>query len=145
MCFNNLFTQLPQQRVNLDALLLAWLTLDEEAFLDCKGEAVFDSGRVPSIALNQQAVSSLLSALAWAPSIPIRTWVLAFHTLTLLANLKCGGSSMDTSGDRWLATCMVADANIMTVLVKFLSGQALQGANACNNQVSSTLSPTTTC
>ena len=54
MCFNNLFTQLPQQRVNLDSLMLTWLTLNEETFLEVKaGDPQFDPSRVPSIPLNQ--------------------------------------------------------------------------------------------
>ena len=117
MCFKNLFTQLP--RINLDSLLLAWLTLDDETCFEVKGEVLFDAMRVPSIPLNSHAVSALLAALAWAPSpVPVRKWVLAFHTL------KCGGGlgrTEQTGGERWLASCMAADLNIMIVLSKFLS------------------------
>ena len=120
MCFNSLFQQLP--RIDLDSLLLAWLTLDDEACLEVKGEVLFDATRVPSIPLNADAITALLAALAWAPSpVPVRTWVLAFHTLSLAANLKCGGGSAIEGADRWLAVSMVANPNMMTVLNKFLS------------------------
>jgi hypothetical protein len=120
-CFNQLFSELP--RIDLDSVLLAWLTLDDEACFEVKGEVLFDATRVPSIPLDAGAIDALLAALAWAPSpVPVRTWVLAFHTLSLAANLKCtgAGSGMDGS-DRWLATAMVANPNMMTVLNKFLS------------------------
>ncbi len=132
LCFNNLFSQLQFQRVNLETLLLTWLTLNEDTTQDENNHPVFDPSKIPSIPLNQNAVTSLLAALAWSPSIPVRTWVLAFQCLTLLSNLKCcesvaGAAGGSGSQDKWLATVMVADSNMMAVLIKFLSGTSLNG------------------
>ena len=132
MCFNNLFSQLQFQRINLDNLLMMWLTLNEDSSQEENGQSVFDPSRVPSIPLNPTSVTSLLTALAWTPAIPSRTWVLAFQTLTLLANLRTGDGSVDrettaTTNDTWLATVMVSDSNMMAVLVKFLSGSSPPG------------------
>ena len=139
MCFNNLFTQLQLQRVNLETLLLTWLTLNDETTQDENNHAVFDPSKIPSIPLNQNAVTSLLAALAWSPTIPVRTWVLAFQCLTLLSNLKCSdvvaGATGGSSGqDKWLATVMVADSNMMSVLIKFLSGTSLNGPVISSHQ-----------
>ena len=104
VCFNNLFSQLQFQRINLDNLLMTWLTLNEDNSSEENGQNVFDPSRVPSIPLNPTSVTSLLTALAWTPAIPTRTWVLAFQTLTLLANLKTGDASLDrdmSSPDTW--------------------------------------------
>ena len=148
-CFNNLFVQLQLQRVNMDVLLLTWLTLNDEPSQDdatagppAGVQGGFDPTRVPSIPLSQAAVTSLLSALAWQPGIPVRTWVLAFQALSLMCNLRCpsedsagsGGSGSRMGGERWLATVMVADSNIMHVLSKFLSGTSTQGPAVSTQQ-----------
>ena len=59
-----------------------WLTLNEETAQEENGVSVFDAGRIPTIPLSRAAVTSLLTALGWAPSIPVRTWVLAFQVLS---------------------------------------------------------------
>ena len=59
-----------------------WLTLNEDTTQEENGVCIFDAGRTPSIPLNPQAVTSLLTALGWAPSIPVRTWVLAFQVIS---------------------------------------------------------------
>ncbi len=138
-CFNNLFSQLQTQRINLDALLLTWLTLSDEAGQDEASQAPFDASRVPSIPLNLTAVTSLLAALAWSPSLPIRTWVLAFQTLTLTTNLKYSststrGSQSPLETERSLAGAMISDKCMMTVLVKFLSAAASSTSNLASHQ-----------
>lgn len=142
-CFNHLFSQLHLRRINLDVLLQIWLTLnDEMAAEDNGGGPVFDPSRVPIITLDQSAVSSLLAALAWSTSVSARTWVLAFQTLTLMANIKYsnddglaqGGAAAAESAntaashlaEKWLASFIITDNNLMTVLVKFLSGSGQQ-------------------
>lgn len=137
--------QLQMQRVNLDVLLLTWLTLNDEPPQDENGatssassiQSGFDPTRVPSIPLSQNALSSLLGALAWTPVIPVRTWVLAFQALSLLCNLRCTQdevSSVTGRRERWLASVMVLDANLMSVLSKFLSCAAAQGPTATVQQ-----------
>ena len=125
-CFNNLFSQLQLHRLNLDALLLTWLTLNDETTQDENNQSVFDPTKVPSIPLISTAITSLLAALAWSPNLPIRTWVLAFQTLALLANLKYpmadNAASGNQGGERCLATVMISDSNLMSLLIRFLSG-----------------------
>ncbi|CAH1791767.1 unnamed protein product [Owenia fusiformis] len=129
-CFSQLFTQLQLQRVNLDTILELWLTLNDETSLDDNNQVTFDPTRVPSIGLDEQAVTSLLAALAWSPSVAVRTWALAFRTLTLLANVKV---SDRVGRDKWLATVMVADSNMRAVIVKFLSGSNPGGSSVAQN------------
>ena len=125
-CFNNLFSQLQPNKLDLDALLLTWLTLNDETTQDENNQSVFDPSKIPSIPLNPTAVTSLLGALAWSPNLPIRTWVLAFRSLTILANLKYAvtdtAASGNQGGERCLATVMISDSNLMSLLIKFLSG-----------------------
>lgn len=139
-CFNHLFSQLHLRRINLDVLLQIWLTLNDETASEDNGGPTFDPSRVPIITLDQSAVSSLLAALAWSPSVSARTWVLAFQTLTLMANIKYsnddglaqGGAAAESANtashlaEKWLASFIITDNNLMTVLVKFLSGSGQQ-------------------
>ena len=94
----------------------------------------FEPSRVPTIPLDQDAIHSLLLALANAPTVSIRTWVLAFQSLTLMANLKGTDGQEDNH-----PIDMVSDPNLMTVLGKFLSGtgqpQSSLAANSQNNKV----------
>ena len=46
VCFNNLFAQLPLQRVNIDALLLAWLTLNDDNSQEDSTQISFDQSKV---------------------------------------------------------------------------------------------------
>ena len=109
----------------------------------------FLSFQVPSIPLSAQSVTSLLATLAWSPNVPVRTWVFAFQVLTLLTNLRCPShsatatptsstapttSTSTASSDKWLATVMVADSNMMMVLIKFLSGSSLHGPVISSHQ-----------
>ena len=137
VCFNHLFTQLQLQRVNLDNLLTLWLTLNEECPAeDNTSNTNFNSSRVPNIPLSQVSVNSLLQALVWAVHVPGRTWVLAFHTLTLLMNLKVteghGQVEGQSLGSRWMASVVIADSNLTGILVKFLSGISGPGTTMGN-------------
>lgn len=149
ICFNNLFAQLSLQRVNVDALLTAYLTLNDEANQDDTSQTAFYPSKAPNISLSPQSVTSLLATLAWSPNVPVRTWVLAFQVLSLLANLKCPSNSSAAtptttsqpspisahgSNEKWLSTVMVADSNMMTVLIKFLSGTSLHGPVISSHQ-----------
>ena len=150
--------QLPQRRINLDVLLQTWLTLNDDTGADdgVGSGLAFDPSRVPSIPLGPNTVDSLLSAVAWSPSVSVRTWVLTFQTLTLMANLKysvesgeavrsnrgsmaaggaeAAGGATEMSSDRWLAAAMVADGNMTSVLRKFLSGASAQSSVASGLQ-----------
>ena len=140
-CFNNLFVQLQLCRVNLDTLLNLWLTLNEDTGQDESGHHNgFHPSHTPSIPLKPAAVTSLLQTLAWTPNIPVKSWVLSFQTLSMLTNLKCSESSAAASasgsggGEQWLASIMVADSNLVSTLVKFLSGSTMPGPLASSHQ-----------
>ncbi|XP_019627384.1 PREDICTED: LOW QUALITY PROTEIN: baculoviral IAP repeat-containing protein 6-like [Branchiostoma belcheri] len=125
-CFNHLFGQLQLQRVQLDLLLQLWLTLNENGEGTSSG---FDSSKVPTIPLNEGSISSLLSCLSWFPNMPVRSWCLAWNTLSLMANIRTPAlqaSPLDTS-DIWLASSIIADGNVIPVVVRFLSGATVQG------------------
>jgi baculoviral IAP repeat-containing protein 6 len=129
VCFNNLFARLPSGSVNLEALLQLWLTLNDDTVSICSeangGALTFDTSRVPSISLDMAAVSGLLATLVAMPSIPLRVWVLAFQTLSLVANLRCNDAAEAAGGgggsERWIATAMIANSNLDAVLEKFLT------------------------
>ncbi|XP_064603703.1 baculoviral IAP repeat-containing protein 6-like isoform X3 [Liolophura sinensis] len=144
-CFDSLFAQLLQQRVNLDSLLQLWLTLNEDSINHDDGSTTsFDPARSPSILLNQTSVTSLLAALAWIPNIPVSTWVLAFHVLTLLCNQRVtsaqqlgaasSGSASSSAGLASMASLVIADSNLTPVLMKFLSGMVITGPSSASFQ-----------
>ena len=151
-CFDHLFGQLgaPQQRrVNMETLLSTWLMLNDNVAQSENGAPLFDASRVPSIPLSESSVEALLAALAWQPVVPVRLWVLALQTLTLLANVKClsDGDTMTTGGERWLARAIIADCNLSAVLVNFLSVGSVQGSGGSqySAQVRRSLSRHVTC
>ena len=125
--FNDLFSQLLLQRVNLDSLLHLWLTLNEEPSSDdSNGQSTFDPTRSPTIPLSVTSVSNLLASVALTPNIPIQTWVLVFQSLTILANLKI---SSETEGgiERSMVVAILADSNLVPMITKFLSGSSFSG------------------
>ena len=125
--FNDLFSQLLLQRVNLDSLLHLWLTLNEEPSSDdSNGQSMFDPTRSPTIPLSVTSVSNLLASVALTPNIPIQTWVLVFQSLTILANLKI---SSETEGgiERSMVVAILADSNLVPMITKFLSGSSFSG------------------
>ncbi|KAI8505639.1 Baculoviral IAP repeat-containing protein 6 [Branchiostoma belcheri] len=89
----------------------------------------FNHLKVPTIPLNEGSISSLLSCLSWFPNMPVRSWCLAWNTLSLMANIRTPAlqaSPLDTS-DIWLASSIIADGNVIPVVVRFLSGATVQG------------------
>ena len=128
-CFNALFCH----RVNLDTLLLLWLTLNEDGSQEESALCTFDSSRVPTIPLSETAISSLLESLVHSPFIPVRTWVLTFQCLTLSANLKytpqgdTAAAASSVGPEKWLAQAMLADPNLINIFLKFLSWTGCQG------------------
>uniref|UniRef100_T1IPT5 Dual E2 ubiquitin-conjugating enzyme/E3 ubiquitin-protein ligase BIRC6 n=1 Tax=Strigamia maritima TaxID=126957 RepID=T1IPT5_STRMM len=164
--FDHIFSKLPAVQLNLEALLHLWLTLTEEASLEWNNSgSSFDPSHVPQIPFSASAVSGLLAALTWYPPISLRTWCLAFQTLTLISNLRvhtasasaCGpetfsanprwGHDMDGSQDDptqgWVAFNIVSDPNLLPVLNKFLSGnQVDSGIGMLKNNVGPTVTQT---
>ncbi|XP_064622207.1 baculoviral IAP repeat-containing protein 6-like isoform X2 [Lineus longissimus] len=111
-CFNHLFTQLPLYRIDLDTILHLWLIMNEDSSSD-DTHIGFDPTKVPTIPLSHASMDSLLHVLVVTPNISVSTWVLVFQSLTWLANLK--------ADDKFLASAIVADCNLVPVLIKFLS------------------------
>ena len=126
--FNDLFSQLLLQRVNLDSLLHLWLTLNEEPASDDNNtiQSTFDPSRCPSVPLSVTSVSNLLACVSLTPNIPIQTWVLVFQSLTLLANLKIS-SETEAGIERSMVVAMLADSNLVPMITKFLSGSSFSG------------------
>lgn len=119
--YDNLFSQLVQQRVNMDSLLQLWLILNEETPPDATdSQSQFDPSRCPVVPLSVTSVTNLLACVAMTPSLPVRTWVLVFHSLTLLANLRIG-----TEEQRSMVVAMMGDRNLVAIITKFLSGTSL--------------------
>ncbi len=151
-CFNSLFSQLQLHRVQVDILLQTWLALNEDPSQEdgAAGVATFDPSRTPTIPINPAALGSLLSSLSWMPQVPVSTWVLAFHCLTMMTNLKCSpgasaeapGNVTNGSSDRSMAALMVADPNLTSVLLKFLMGTAQLGGPSSLSQQHSQIGPT---
>ena len=137
--YDDLFNQLLQQRVNMDSLLQLWLTLNEESPYDTSdtNTSQFDSSRSPVIPLSVTSVTNLLACVAMQPSLPVRTWVLVFQSLTMLANLRIG-----TDEQRSMVVAMMADSNLVTIITKFLSGTSMSAPASpfdSNTQVSLSL------
>ncbi|XP_013417535.1 baculoviral IAP repeat-containing protein 6 [Lingula anatina] len=137
-CFDNLFMQLYRHRVNLDTILQLWLIFNDDSSQEETTQSTFDPSRVPMIPLSQAAVASLLTALAYEPNVPVRTWTLFFQVLTLLMNVKHHRELEATApalpAERWLASVVVTDDHLMPVLIKFLTGVSYQGPVLSNLQ-----------
>ncbi|XP_052766452.1 baculoviral IAP repeat-containing protein 6-like isoform X2 [Mya arenaria] len=119
--YDELFSQRILQRVNLDSLLQLWLTLNEELPLDSGDpQTTFDPSRAPAIPLSVTSVTNLLACVAGMQSLSVRTFVLVFQSLTLLANLKIGQDEQ-----RSMVIVMMADGNLMSIITSFLSGTSL--------------------
>jgi baculoviral IAP repeat-containing protein 6 len=134
--YDDLFSQLLLQRVNMDALLQLWLTLNEESPYDASdtNTTQFDSSRSPVIPLSVTSVTNLLACVAVQPSLPVRTWVLVFQSLTMLANLRIG-----IDEQRSMVVAMMGDSNLVAIITKFLSGTSMSAPASSfdsNSQVS---------
>ncbi|KAK6180714.1 hypothetical protein SNE40_008714 [Patella caerulea] len=140
-CFNRLFGQLVTNRVNLETVLHHWLILNDESHEEASGQTIFNSSRIPTITLNPASVSNLIDAVVMAPNPPVRTWVLVFQTLCLLANQKtpCEGSvsaGSTTPQEISMVTVILANSNLNPLLTKFLSGTSSSGPSAAGAQFS---------
>lgn len=133
-CYNNLLCHLLPHCSNLDSLLQLWLTLNSEGCMDASGSPVFDSSRTPLIPLSSSSVATLLEVLTAIPSLPISTWVLAFQSLTLVANQRLPSHS--DVGEMSMIVPLLSDANLMSVIKKFLSGTSENGPTASSVQFS---------
>ncbi|XP_062579414.1 baculoviral IAP repeat-containing protein 6-like [Saccostrea cucullata] len=140
-CYNNLLCHLLPQCSNLDSLLQLWLTLNSEGNTDASGGPIFDSSRTPLILLSSSSVSTLLEVLTAIPSLPISSWVLAFQSLTLIANQRIPGLS--EVGEVSMIVPLLSDPNLISVIKKFLSGTSDNGPTASSVQFS-TVGPAAT-
>ncbi|ESP03095.1 hypothetical protein LOTGIDRAFT_157060, partial [Lottia gigantea] len=135
-CFNRLFGQLLSFHVNLETVLHLWLILNEENHEE-GSQTVFNSTCVPTIALNAVSVSNLIEAVVMAPNPPVRTWVLVFQTLCLIANQKIPTTETDSNmsvSDNSMVTVILANNNLNQLLTKFLSGTSSSGPTAAGAQ-----------
>ncbi|XP_029691286.1 baculoviral IAP repeat-containing protein 6 isoform X2 [Takifugu rubripes] len=140
-CFNKLFSLLQVHHVQLESLLHLWLTLSLNSYPcgaeDSGGDIfLFNSGRVPTIPINQASICSFLTVLSWYPNTSLRTWCLVLRSLTLMTNMPASASSNDLS----TAQQMVSDPTLVQVLVRFLSGSSTNGTS----QHSAHVGPTAT-
>ena len=132
--YDDLFGQLPLQRVNMDSLLQLWLTLNEENIMDNNTQhRLFDPSRIPIIPLSMTSVKNLLAAVATSPALPIRTWVMVFQCLTLTSNLKVSGE--EAGMERSMVVPMIGDPNLVALVTRFLSGASTGSpANSSESQ-----------
>lgn len=134
--YDNLFSQLLLQRVNMDSLLQLWLTLNEESPYDTTdvSQSQFEASRSPVIPVSVTSITNLLACVAMQPSLPVRTWVLVFKSLTMLANLRIGFDEQKS-----MVIAMMGDSNLVTIITKFLSGTSMSAPASAfdsNTQVS---------
>ncbi|XP_029637353.1 baculoviral IAP repeat-containing protein 6 isoform X1 [Octopus sinensis] len=133
MCYDHMTSQLLSQQVHLDTLLQLWLMLNEDSNHEDAGVSsgqpvVFDSSKTPLIMLNPSFVNTLLEALSYMPNIPVRTWVLAFQTLTLLCNQWVSHGNLTVG--KPMASVILSNPNFMNVLIRFLSSSTNTGPSA---------------
>lgn len=124
-CFDALFENIQNNSSeNLKHILQLWL------MLNCSNiEEKFDPSAIPFIGLSPEAVSSLVTAIAWSPGLPLRTWCTAFQTLTLVCNLTHGPPSTTQWTDMYglyrMTSCLVTHGDFVQMLIRFLSGTGL--------------------
>ncbi|OWK10826.1 BIRC6, partial [Cervus elaphus hippelaphus] len=130
--------------LNLESLLQLWLTLSLNSSSSGNKENgadifLYNANRIPVITLNQASITSFLTVLAWYPNTLLRTWCLVLHSLTLMTNMQLNPGSSSTIGTQEsTAHLLVSDANLIHVLVKFLSGTSPHGTNQHSPQVGPT-------
>lgn len=133
--YEHLLSPMMIHRVNLDALLQLWLTLNNDTGHDDGISTSFDPSKTPQIPLGQTVVTGLLALVSSTPSLPVRTWVLVMQTLTLLANQKIPANN-DHGGEVSMVEVMLSDENLMIVIMKFLSGMTSSVSVAATAQLS---------
>lgn len=121
-CFDSLFENLQlQDSSNIEHILQLWLTLNCP-YKDDK----FDPSAVPQIVLKENAVKSLISAIAWAPGLSLITWCVALQTLTLVCNSNNSSeSNLYWSDSHGMASCIVNHPDFVQVFMRLLSGTGL--------------------
>ncbi|XP_067680641.1 baculoviral IAP repeat-containing protein 6-like isoform X2 [Haliotis asinina] len=130
-CFNHLFSQLLNRRVNLDTVLQLWLTMNEDsAHDDTPLHTSFDPSRIPSVPLTGSSLAHLLEAVVLTPNLPVRSWVFVFQTLCLFSNQRT--ASGPTGPDISMVNAVLKESNLMPLLVKFLSGVSTSGPTAAS-------------
>lgn len=128
-CFNSLFKEMRlQSATNIEHTLQLWLTLN------CvQSDEKFDPSTCPFIGLDQDAVSSLISAIAWSSGLSLRTWCSALQTLTLVCNIVQQGSNNVATASQWIdvygmyatALCIINHPDFVQLLLRLLSGTGL--------------------
>lgn len=130
-CFNHLFSQLLNRRVNLDTVLQLWLTMNEDsAHDDTPLHTSFDPSRIPSVPLTGSSLAHLLEAVVLTPNLPVRSWVFVFQTLCLFSNQRT--ASQVAGPDVSMVNAVLKESNLMPLLVKFLSGVSTSGPTAAS-------------
>lgn len=127
-CFDSLFANLQlQDSYSIEHILQLWLTLN------CPyKEEKFDPSATPKIILKDEAVKSLISAVAWAPGLSLITWCVALQTLTLVCNTNNnngGESSLYWSDLHGMASCIVNHPDFVQVFLRLLSGSGITFIN----------------
>ncbi|KAF5297110.1 hypothetical protein FQA39_LY02690 [Lamprigera yunnana] len=124
-CFNSLFKELQlQSSINIEHILQLWLTLN------CvHGDHKFDPSTSPFIVLDQDAISSLITTIAWSSGLSLRTWCSALQTLTMVCNMMQQGSNTATASqwmDSFVPTlCIINHSDFVQLLLRLLSGTGL--------------------
>lgn len=128
-CFDALFQNIRNESATkLEHILQLWL------MLNCtNNEEKFDPSAIPFIGLSPEAVSSLISAIAWSPGLSLRTWCTALQTLTLVCNLTHGPPSTTQWTDMYglyrMTSYLVNHSDFVQMLIRLLSGAGLLFSN----------------
>lgn len=121
-CFDSLFADLQiQEASNIEHILQLWLTLNSP-YKDHK----FNPAAVPQIALKEEAVKNLISAIAWAPGLSLITWCVSLQTLTLV----CNTNGFVESNSFWshsygMASTIVNHPDFIQIFMRLLSGSGV--------------------
>ncbi|KAK4884383.1 hypothetical protein RN001_000654 [Aquatica leii] len=127
-CFNSLFKELQlQSSINIEHILQLWLTLN------CvHGDDKFDPSASPFIGLDQDAINSLITTIAWSSGLSLRTWCSALQTLTMVCNMIQQGSN-SSSTSQWADSfglyastlSIINHSDFVQLLLRLLSGTGL--------------------
>lgn len=131
VCFNNLFHEMQLQSATyIENTLRLWLTLNKSSI-----KSNFNPSFVPLISVSSQSVTSLVTALVYAPNLSIRTWCIALQALTLMCNMSNNVSAavdwleMSING---MAGCLINHQEFVPMLFRLLSGSGLSFSDKYN-------------